>query len=515
MVKWGKNHLCFFWFAVFYPLFCATFYNLDLMQYLKDIEPAEVWQYFEEICRIPRLSKKESKITEYLLSFAGKHRLEAKQDDTGNVLIRKKASPGKEKLPPVVLQSHVDMVGEKEMDVEHDFEKDPIVPTIKGDHVTARGTTLGADDGIGMAAQLAILASREIEHGPLECLFTVDEESGLTGAARMEGNFFEGRILINLDSEDEGELFIGCAGGVDTIGTFRYKSKKTGQKSEAYLVRVNGLKGGHSGDEIHKDHGNAIKILNRFLWNATREFKLQISSFNGGNLRNAIPRESEARIVIPAKHRENFEGFFRIFSNTIAGELGKPEPDLFLDLQRTGEPPAVMSRKQQRKLLNTLYACPHGVISWAREMDDLVETSANLASIQFTGDNHISVVTSQRSSLESAKKDISDRLISIFQNGGFKAKRSGGYPGWTPNRKSAILKATEKTYRELFRKKPVVRAVHAGLECGLFLEKYPGLDMISFGPTIKGAHTPKERISIESTVRFWKLLLRVIRNVPG
>lgn len=484
------------------------------MSTIKEIQPKAIWSFFEEISQIPRLSKQEHKIIAYILDFAKKYNLKAKKDNAGNILIDKPASPGKENLKPVVLQSHLDMAGEKENGISHDFTKDPIIPYMEKGWITAKGTTLGADDGVGIAAQLVILSDNTIEHGPLECLFTVDEESGMTGAANLKPDFFSGEILLNLDSEDEGELFIGCAGGIDTIATFTYSPKKNNQRYKPYRMAVTGLKGGHSGDEIHKSPANAIKILNRFLWNAHHEFKVRISIFDGGNLRNAIPRDAYTILSVPLNDTDNFESFFQVYVNTITRELGGYEPNLTFNLRETDEPESYWNRKIQTRILNSIYACPHGVITWSPDLEGLVETSANLASIKQVDEKTIRLITSQRSAIDSAKKDISDRIASVFSLAGAKIEHTDGYPGWTPNPDSEIVAITIASYHRLFKKRPVVRAIHAGLECGLILEKYPGLDMISFGPTIKGVHTPEEKIDIKSTQRFWKLLLDVLKSIP-
>ena len=481
---------------------------------LGQLEPALLWGYFEEISNIPRPSKKEEQVRLYLMQFAKKNQLECKADNAGNVLIKKPATPGMEKIKTVVLQSHLDMVGEKNSETIHDFEKDPIHCFVDGEWVKAKGTTLGADDGIGVAAQLAILKSTDISHGPIECLFTVDEETGLTGAFALEKNFFEGEILINLDSEDEGELFIGCAGGNDTTAVFNYETKTLPDINLAFEIGVKGLIGGHSGDDIHKGLGNSNKIIIRFLWNISRDFEARLAVFDGGNLRNAIAREAKAIFTIEPEHYEACKTYFDEYSKIIKEELKITEPGLVISLIQSDKPETVINRKAQSRLLNSLYACPHGVIEWSHEMPGLVETSTNLASVKFISGNEIQVTTSQRSSVDSARKDISDRVQNIFEMGKAKVSRTTGYPGWKPNKKSQILNTTKDCYKELFGNEPVVRAIHAGLECGLFLEKYPGLDMISFGPTIKGAHSPDERLNIDSTLRFWRLLLVVLKNIP-
>ena len=484
------------------------------MAQLKNIEPLRIWEYFEEICRIPRLSKKEDQIIQYLINFARKNKLEFKRDKAGNLVILKKASAGRENTMPVILQCHVDMVGEKELNNQHDFDKDPIIPKVKGNWLTATGTTLGADDGIGIASLMILLEDNKSIHGPLECLFTVDEETGMTGAAGLKTGFVKSKILINLDSEDEGQLFIGCAGGIDTIARFKIKSKSQKANSKSYLVQISGLKGGHSGDEIHKKHANAIQLMNRFLWNTSNEFGIAISRIEGGSLRNAIPREAEALIMVPIENAQNFESFFQIFAGIIRKELKDSEPGLRFNLKESILSGSVLTNKLQHRLLNTIYACPHGVIEWSKDFEGLVETSTNLASVKFNDNKEIVIITSQRSSVDSAKKDISDRIISLFNLAGAKTERTKGYPGWTPNLDSEILAITCNSYKRLFRVNPLVRAIHAGLECGLIHEKFPDMDMISFGPTIRGAHTPKERISLTSTARFWKLLNEVLRNIP-
>ncbi len=484
------------------------------MNSLSDLDNALLWKYFEDICRIPRLSRNEDQMIDFLLAFAHEHKLPAKKDETGNILISKPASPGMENRKTVILQSHMDMVGEKEQDSPHDFNKDPIVPIVDGVWISANGTTLGADDGIGIAAQMLILSDQNLEHGPIECLFTVDEESGMTGAQNLKPGFMTGKILINLDSEDEGELFIGCAGGIDTIGSFKYNTKKPEEGSSAYKMSVGGLKGGHSGDEIHKSPGNAIKILNRFLWNAGKNFRLALSIFDGGNLRNAIPREAFALFTIPAALVEEFEEYYQKYTGDLHQELKDFEPDLSFHLSRTELPETILTPKKQLGLIRALYACPHGVITWSPTLTGLVETSTNLASVKFKEPGRIVVTSSQRSSVDTAKKDISDRVASCFALGGAKIEHSDGYPGWTPNPESEILNITKDVYTGLFGQEPVVRAIHAGLECGLILEKYPNLDMLSFGPTIKGAHTPSERINIRTTGKFWKLLTEVLERIP-
>ncbi len=484
------------------------------MQKITELNPDEVWAYFNEILAIPRISKKEDKIIAYLIEFAKKQNLDYKKDLVGNLLISKPATRGFENKKGVVLQSHADMVGEKHAAVKHDFDKDPIRAYVEDGWVRADGTTLGADDGIGIAASLAILASDSIVHGPLECLFTIDEESGMTGALGLQPGFLSGSVLLNLDSEDEGEIFIGCAGGIDTVATYKYKRSRLKRNWIALKIEVGGLQGGHSGDEIHRGFGNSIKVLNRFLWNSDQRFQIRLASIQGGKARNAIPREAEALIVTPAASLELIRVYFDSFVQILKDEMAAVEPDFMMTLTQVNPPEFVMRKKFQRRLFNTLYTCPHGVIAMSQDIPGLVETSTNLASIRGIGEESLEIMTSQRSSVESAKQDIADRMGSLFKLMRASVRHSGGYPGWKPDTSSEVLKISEKVYRELFKQEPLIKAIHAGLECGLFLQKYPGLDMISFGPTIKGAHTPEERIQIDTVDKFWLFLLELLKRAP-
>lgn len=477
------------------------------------LTPEKVWYYFEEICKVPRPSKKEKLISDYIVSVAQKLRLEYETDEIGNILIRKAATKGFEHLPVVVLQSHIDMVCEKNADTYHDFETDPIVPRIEGMWVKASGTTLGADDGIGIAAQLAILDSDTIEHGALEMLFTVDEETGLTGAKGLKPGFLKGNILLNLDSEDEGELFIGCAGGKDTRILMNYSKVAVNYDFAGYQIKVSGLLGGHSGDDINKGRGNAVKILNRLLWTSSHLFEVRISEIDGGNLRNAIAREAYANIIVPTRFSNDFVQFVRKFNATLKDEFRINEPDLLISYHPTELPSFLIDLSTQERLLNALYACPHGVITMSADVPNFVETSTNLASVKMT-DKTIEIGTSQRSSSESGKEDVLNMVESVFRLAGGKISHNDGYPGWTPNPNSPILEVTRNSYFKLFKSEPKVLAIHAGLECGLIGEQYPDMDMISYGPTIKGAHSPDERLDIESVKRFWDLTLDVLRNIP-
>jgi len=486
----------------------------DTMSGLTRLNPSPVWQYFEEICKIPRLSKNEGRIREYIIDIAQKNNLESKEDKIGNILITKPSHSEMENRKTVVLQCHMDMVGEKNADHPHDWLNDPIIPKIAGEWVTANGTTLGADDGIGIAAQLAVLSDNNLKAGKIECLFTVDEESGMTGAVNMKADFFTGRLLLNLDSEDEGILYIGCAGGMDTIGTINYKSEPVPAGSAALEISVTGLHGGHSGDEIHKGYGNSIKIMNRILRNLSNHYRISLSNFDGGNLRNAIPREAFATIVVKKSSVWQVKNHLEDFQKTIIKEFGDLEKDLKISAKDTDLPRFKMDRKSQDGLLSSLTCCPHGAIAWSKEMVDLVETSTNLASVKFTEDNTIKIVTTQRSSIDSSKRDAAVMVEACLKLAGAKVEHSRGYPGWKPNMDSEILKIARNSYKKLFGKEPSVRAIHAGLECGLLYEKFKGIDMISFGPTIRGAHTPEEKIEIRTAGMFWDLLLDILNNIP-
>lgn len=484
------------------------------MQEISTLNPRVVWDYFEQILAIPRISKQETKIVAFLEEFARDKGLKHQLDEVGNVLICKDATPGMENRKGIILQSHLDMVGEKHAGVNHDFSTDPILPVLEDGWVKAKGTTLGADDGIGIAAAMAILASDTISHGPLECLFTADEESGMTGALGLRPGFLKGSILLNLDSEDEGEIFIGCAGGIDSVATLKLKRKRTGRNKVALQVKVGGLHGGHSGDEIHLGLGNSIKILNRFLWNADRKFKIQLATLEGGKARNAIPREAEAVILVSVKDHKLVNVYFQSFVEIISKELAIVEPGFTMKMETVALPDSVVRRKQQRKLFSTLYAIPHGPIGMSQEIPGLVETSTNLAAVRLLEGDILEVVTSQRSSVESAKRDLADRMEALLSLLGGNVQHSDGYPGWKPDLDSEVLKISREVYQRLFECEADVKAIHAGLECGLFLQKYPDLDMISFGPTIKGAHTPEERIKIDTVDKFWTFLLEMLEKAP-
>ncbi len=480
----------------------------------KDLRPAVVFHYFDEVCQVPRPSKKEEKIRAYLLDFAKKHNLEAKTDEAGNVLIKKAASAGMENLKTVILQSHIDMVCEKNKDTEHNFETDPIQTYIDGEWLRAKGTTLGADNGIGVATELAVLASDDIKHGPIECLFTVDEETGLTGAFALKEGFMNGDILLNLDSEDDGELFIGCAGGANTTAIYPFPTEKAPQGWFFFRVSVKGLTGGHSGDDISKNRANANKLLNRFLVQTMQKYGMRLADIEGGNLHNAIPREAHALCAVPMEYKEAVRVDLNIFISEIENEYSATEPNLSMDLESEAPVEHVMEQKAMERFLLSIYAVHHGVYAMSQDIPGLVETSSNLASIKVC-DGTIKVVTSQRSSILSSRKDMSQMVSAAFILGGATVTTGEGYPGWKPNPSSEILKIAVESYKRLFGVEPKVKAIHAGLECGLFLQKYPSLDMVSFGPTLRGVHSPDERMLIPTVEKFWNHLLDILAHIPA
>ena len=480
----------------------------------KDLRPAVVFHYFDEVCQVPRPSKKEEKIRAYLLDFAKKHNLEAKTDEAGNVLIKKAASAGMENLKTVILQSHIDMVCEKNKDTEHNFETDPIQTYIDGEWLRAKGTTLGADNGIGVATELAVLASDDIKHGPIECLFTVDEETGLTGAFALKEGFMNGDILLNLDSEDDGELFIGCAGGANTTAIYPFPTEKAPQGWFFFRVSVKGLTGGHSGDDISKNSANANKLLNRFLVQTMQKYGMRLADIEGGNLHNAIPREAHALCAVPMEYKEAVRVDLNIFISEIENEYSVTEPNLSMDLESEAPVEYVMEQKAMERFLLSIYAVHHGVYAMSQDIPGLVETSSNLASIKVC-DGTIKVVTSQRSSILSSRKDMSQMVSAAFILGGATVTTGEGYPGWKPNPSSEILKIAVESYKRLFGVEPKVKAIHAGLECGLFLQKYPSLDMVSFGPTLRGVHSPDERMLIPTVEKFWNHLLDILAHIPA
>ena len=483
------------------------------MSVLTTLKPALVFEQFDAITKVPRPSKREGKIIEFLVNWAKEHNFEYKKDATGNVVMRVPATPGYEDRPTVILQSHMDMVCEKNSDLEFDFDNDPIQPRIDGEWVKATGTTLGADDGIGMAAQMAVLLDPSLKHGPVEALFTIDEETGLTGAFGLGEGMLTGKYLLNLDSEDEGELFIGCAGGVDTVATFHYTSEAAPADYAWFRMEVSDLLGGHSGDDINKGHGNSNKIVARLLWMGMQKFQLKLNNFTGGNLRNAIPREAHATFGVPASMKAEFVAMFNQYAGDIKAELQFTEPNLKVVLKDAEPVEEVIDAKTQKGLIYSLVGVANGVIEMSFAVPGLVETSTNLASVKFQEGNTIVVTLSQRSSVESAKDYVAQLVESVFVLGGAEVVHSEGYPGWAPNPQSKLLEVSVEAYKRLFHTEPKVRAIHAGLECGLFLVKYPHLEMVSFGPTLRGVHSPDERLEISTVQKFWDLLAEILKTI--
>ena len=479
---------------------------------IKDLKPALVFSIFDEINQVPRPSKKEEKIRQYLLDFAAKHNIEVKTDAIGNVAMFKPATPGKENAPTVVLQSHMDMVCESN-DKNFDFDNSPIRTIVDGDWLRADGTTLGADNGIGMAASLAVMVDKDLVHGPVEALFTVDEETGLTGANNLGDGMIAGEMLLNLDSEDDAQIFVGCAGGVDTTCIFTYKRSFAPTDFHYFKFDVSGGLGGHSGGDIHLGRANANKLVARFLYNLGLEHEVSLCEIDGGNLRNAIPRAAHAVFGVDVKNKEQVVAAFNKYVADIENEYKGLETTLKLDLQTAERPEYAVDSDTTARLIESLYSAPHGVISMSRDIEGLVETSTNLASVKMKGENQILVTTSQRSSVESRKWDIARQVEALFRLAGAEVSHGDGYPGWAPNMNSPIMHIASDAYEELYGIKPAVMAIHAGLECGLFLQKYPYLDMVSFGPTLQGVHSPSERMYIPAIERFWGQLTRILEKV--
>ncbi len=480
---------------------------------LGHLKPELVWYHFEEICKYPRPSKKEEKIAEYVVSVGKRLGLQVEKDKFGNIVIRKPATPGKENLKTVVLQGHIDMVCEKNRDVEHDFDNDPIYPYIDGDWVKAKGTTLGADNGIGVACALAVLEAKDVEHGPLECLFTLDEETGLTGASSLKKNWLKADILINMDSEDLGTIFIGCSGGKNTAATFKSKLEKSPRNYSTFELKVAGLKGGHSGLEIHVGRGNAVKILNRAIWSYSQDNNIRLAEINGGNKHNAIPREAFAVVLVPKNDEKKLKKFVAKYNDTVKAEYISVEPDLMVSMEKHSTPEKLIDEKTQKHLLNALYAIPHGVIKMSNDIPGLVETSTNLAVVETKGRN-INIVTSQRSPVASENVDITNMVSAVLKLAGAEITYGDGYPGWAPDIHSDILKVFKSTFTRMYGKEPEVTAIHAGLECGIIKEKYPDMDMISFGPTMRDVHSPAEKLQISTVPEFYSQLKTVLSNIP-
>ena len=474
--------------------------------------PASVFEMFARINQVPRPSKHEEQMIAFLCRFAEENHLDYKVDETGNVLISKPATPGMENRPTIILQSHMDMVCEKNNDVQHDFLKDPIQTYVQDGWLHARGTTLGADDGIGCAMEMALLVDNTVKHGPIECVFTRDEETGLTGAEGMKPGFMSGQMLINLDSEDEGQIFVSCAGGCRTEAKFRFTPETTPAGLFFLKLTVKALVGGHSGDDIDKKRANANKLLARFLYDGMKKYGLRLADIQAGGLHNAIPREAEAIVAIPNEYKEQARVDWNLFAADVQEEFYVTEPSMQFLLESTDALPTLFPEETSRRIITALQAVDNGVYAMSQDIE-LVETSSNLASIRQTEPGLVCINSSQRSSLMSNRLNMAHTVAAAFELAGAEVSIGEGYPGWKPNPNSQLLKVAVEQYRKLFGKEPIVRGIHAGLECGLFSEKYPGLDMVSFGPTLRGVHSPDEKLEIATVDMVWRHLLAILENV--
>lgn len=481
---------------------------------VKDLQPKAVFEIFDQITKIPRPSKKEEKIRKFILDFAQAHGIEAHADKIGNVILRKPASAGHENAPTVILQGHMDMVCESN-DKSFNFETTPIKTIVDGEWVRADGTTLGADNGIGVATALAILTDDTLEHGPLEVLITMDEETGMTGANNLEKGELKGTILINLDSEDDAEVFVGCAGGIDTVATFHYKRSFAPGDFHYFLMDVRDGLGGHSGGDIHLGRANANKLVARFLFNLMKEHEISVSDIDGGNLRNAIPRAAHVIFGVHTSKKEDVRIAFNQYVADIEREYKGLETTLKMTLESVDKPDFTIDAETTRNLILSLYCAPHGVISMSRDLEGLVETSTNLASVKMKANDQIVVTTSQRSSVDSRKFDIANQVEAVFTLAGATVEHGEGYPAWTPNLDSTIMKLASDAYEELYGKRPTIKAIHAGLECSLFQQNYPGLDMVSFGPTLRDVHSPSERMHIPAVERFYEQLKLTLKKAAN
>ncbi len=484
-----------------------------MSQEIRNLEPKALWNKFADLNAVPRPSKKEGRVIEFMKKFGESLGLETFEDEIRNVIIRKPATPGMENRKTIVLQGHLDMVHQKNNDTNFDFDTQGIDMYVDGDWVRAKGTTLGADNGLGVAAIMAVLESKDIPHPAIDALFTIDEETGMTGALGLKGGILKGEILLNLDTEEDDEIDIGCAGGVDVTATRSYNEEETPEGSVGYTITVKGLNGGHSGMDIHKGLGNANKIMNRLLFDGFENFGLQIAEINGGSLRNAIPRESVAKVIVAGMYDEAFVFDMQEIINDIKFEFKTTEPNLVIEIVKSDLPKKVMDLGVQEGFIRSVYAAHNGVYRMSADMKDLVETSNNISKI-VVKDGQISIQNLTRSSVESSKFDLANALRSAYELFGCEVEFAGSYPGWTPNVKSEILDLLVDIYQKQNGTKPNVVACHAGLECGILGTNYPGMDMISFGPTIHGAHSPDERASISSSQKFWKFYLEILANIP-
>ncbi|WP_210465844.1 aminoacyl-histidine dipeptidase [Rufibacter roseolus] len=480
---------------------------------IESLEPKALWQHFAALNAVPRPSKKEERVIKFIQDFGNSQGFDTITDEVGNVIIRKPASPGMEDRQTVVLQSHLDMVHQKNADTEFDFNSQGIDMYVDGDWVKAKGTTLGADNGIGVATLMALLTSRNIAHPPLECLFTIDEETGMTGAMGLKGGLLTGSILLNLDTEDDRELTIGCAGGVDVTATGSYNEEHIPFDFAAYRISITGLTGGHSGMDIHLGRGNANKLMNRILYQAAAKFNARVYSIDGGSLRNAIPRESFSEVAVPEAKAEVFEQFILKQAEILQEEYTLTDPNLLVQAEPIDLPSFAISYDFQNQLLRALYACPNGIYRMSPAIQGLVQTSNNLARV-LVKDGSYSIQCLTRSSVDTEKTDLAQAIQSTFELAGASVTQKGSYPGWTPNPEATIVKTMTHLYQELFQEQPHVNACHAGLECGILGTHYPQMEMISFGPNITGAHSPDEKVQISSVQKYWRFLLETLKQIP-
>jgi dipeptidase D len=480
---------------------------------VRQLEPKQLWNHFADLNAVPRPSKKEERVIQFMKSFGEGLKLDTYVDEVGNVIIRKPATKGLEDRTTVVLQSHLDMVHQKNAGTNFDFDKEGIKMIVDGDFVKAQGTTLGADNGIGVAAIMTLLASTDIPHPPLEALFTIDEETGMTGALALKGGLLHGDIMLNLDTEEDNELTIGCAGGVDVTGTGTYEQESP-KVGTAFRIAVKGLAGGHSGMEIHKGRGNANKLMNRLLLQLSNELSISLASIDGGGLRNAIPRESVAEVVVHNGKAEDLKSIVASYLETVKAEYSYTDPDLTITVESVDTPALVMTSDCQYKLLRSIYACPNGIYRMSPDIPGLVQSSNNIARV-LVKDGSYAVQCLTRSSVNSEKADVANAITCALELSGATIKNDGGYPGWKPRPEAPIVQLMINTYKELFKEEPHVSAIHAGLECGILGKNYPDMQMISFGPNIFGAHSPDERVQISSVQKFWPLLLEVLKKIPG
>jgi dipeptidase D len=479
---------------------------------VRELEPTALWNYFADLNAVPRASKKEERVIQFMKNFGESLGLPTRVDHIGNVIIKKPASPGMEKRKTIVMQSHLDMVHQKNADTKFDFEHEGINMQVEDKWVKARGTTLGADNGIGVASIMAILASKDIAHPAIEALFTIDEETGMTGALQLKGGLLEGKILLNLDTEDDRELCIGCAGGVDVTSQGDYSTEPITFPHKTFRLTVKGLTGGHSGMDIHKGRGNANKLLNRLLFSASQQFSIAIHKIDGGGLRNAIPREAYAIVVVTEEYEDAFQQYIRLEQRILQTEYKTTDPKLSVVLQATDSPGDILTKDFQASLLRSIYACPNGIYRMSPDIPDLVQTSNNLARV-LVSEEAYTIQCLTRSSVDSEKMDLAYAIQSCFELLGADVTFSGDYPGWTPRPDAGIVKLMSELYRDMFKEEPIVNACHAGLECGILGRNYPQMEMISFGPNIQGAHSPDEKVEVGSVQKYWGFLLAVLGRV--